>query len=462
MIKIILKKMAQSIGLATAAVLLLFSCTLEKEPSIPTGATNEEKPVFQPTELLAATDSSLHLEVRLSALGNLNIQHHGWIWRDGSGGTAQFLPDLGALKAKAFDANIKILKVGTTQFFQPYLVVGADTTFGIERCFFAGTSFEFNTYTRIFQGAKVKFKNTSAGPVSETSWDFGDGSTSASNNPTHVFNQLGKITVRLTAKIGDCVGKKEVVFEVIPDVFKDYWVALSGGVFMMGCTPEQGSDCNSSGDFSELPVHQVTLSPFEIGRSEVTQEQWRTVMGDDPSFFFQCGDNCPVELVSWKQVDQQFVPRLDSMTGRRHRLPTEAEWEFAARGGLPPDQMTKFAGSNNLSDVGWVGDPYFKQEAYTHPVEQKKPNGFGLYDMSGNVGEWCDNKFPEAYPADPQIDPMSGTVGGQKRVIRGFVGGSFLVFTDTMKVKKFCRVTSRDGSEPGSRLPWVGFRLVRK
>jgi hypothetical protein len=153
------------------------------------------------------------------------------------------------------------------------------------------------------------------------------------------------------------------------------FVYVRGGTFTMGCTSEQGSDCYSE----EKPAHEVSVSSFNIGKYEVTQAQWLAVMGSNPSKFKNC-NNCPVEWVSWNEV-QSFIRKLASLTGKRFRLPREAEWEFAARGGTK-SQGYKFAGSNSISGVAWYWDNTSEK---THPVGQKQSNELGLYDMNGNV-----------------------------------------------------------------------------
>ena len=156
-------------------------------------------------------------------------------------------------------------------------------------------------------------------------------------------------------------------------------VAVQGGTFTMGCTSEQGDDCYDD----ERPAHRVTVSDFYIGKYEVTQAQWRAVMGFNPSYFK--GDNLPVETVSWDDV-MDFIHKLNSLTGRQYRLPTEAEWEYAARGG----NNYKYSGSNSAGNVAWYG---YNSSRTTHPVGTKSANGFGLYDMSGNVYEWCSDWY---------------------------------------------------------------------
>ena len=222
---------------------------------------------------------------------------------------------------------------------------------------------------------------------------------------------------------------------------------IPGGTFTMGCTSEQGSDCESD----EKPAHQVTVSDFYIGKYEVTQKEWREVMGSNPSHFKEC-DDCPVEQVSWKDI-QVFLAKLNEKTGRRkfnkigkgYRLPTEAEWEYAARGGLS-SRGYKYAGSNSLVEVAWYeGNAWDK----THPVGQKKANELGLYDMSGNVYEWCSDWYGN-YPSTAQTNPK-GSSTGTTRVLRG---GSWNNITG------YCRSANRISDIPVNRYDRVGFRLV--
>ncbi|GHT29262.1 hypothetical protein AGMMS49574_05550 [Bacteroidia bacterium] len=215
-------------------------------------------------------------------------------------------------------------------------------------------------------------------------------------------------------------------------------VYVQGGTFSMGCSGEQGGDCHGS----EKPLHSVTVSSFNIGKYEVTQAQWKQIMGSNPSYFK--GDNLPVESVSWEDV-QEFISKLNAATGKRYRLPTEAEWEYAARGGNR-SQGYKYSGSNNLNNVAWyVGNSSSK----THPVGAKSPNELGVYDMSGNVWEWCSDWY-DNYNSSSQTNP-TGPSTGSYRVLRG---GSWYDFA------KYCRVSYRDGSTPGDRGRSVGFRLV--
>lgn len=186
--------------------------------------------------------------------------------------------------------------------------------------------------------------------------------------------------------------------------FKMIYVA--GGSFMMGATQEQTNYEND-----ETPVHQVTLSDYYIAETEVTQELWCAVMGSNPSRFTRSSRN-PVEMVSWHDC-QSFIQRLNQLTGLRFRLPTEAEWEYAARGGNK-SKGYKYSGSNRIDDVAWYDG---NSGAVTHEVAKCYPNELGLYDMSGNVWEWCSDWYG-SYSSVAQVDP-SGAGTGSSRVNRG-------------------------------------------
>ena len=179
-------------------------------------------------------------------------------------------------------------------------------------------------------------------------------------------------------------------------------VEVRGGTFRMGATSEQGSDDSDD----EKPVHSVTLSSYYIGKTEVTQALWKAVMGSNPSYWK--GDNLPVECVNWNDC-QEFIRKLNAITGQNFRLPTEAEWEFACRGGNN-SRGYKYSGSNYIDNVAWLGDK-------THPVATKLPNELGIYDMSGNVYEWCSD-WKGDYSSGAKTNPK-GPYDGSRRVIRG-------------------------------------------
>ena len=216
-------------------------------------------------------------------------------------------------------------------------------------------------------------------------------------------------------------------------------VGVEGGTFWMGCTEEQEKDCHTD----EKPMHQVTLSSFYIGKYPVTQGQWKMVMGNNPAYFDK-GDNYPVENVRWEDA-QEFIRQLNMQTGKNYRLPTEAEWEYACRGGKLSAHY-KFSGSNNASDVAWHKENCNES---THPVGTKLPNELGIYDMSGNVWEWCSD-WSAPYPAEAQTNP-AGPSSGDYRVLRG---GSWRVPISD------CRITFRYDIKPDDHFYSLGFRVV--
>ncbi len=216
-------------------------------------------------------------------------------------------------------------------------------------------------------------------------------------------------------------------------------VHVKGGTFMMGA-----SDDDEDAYGNEKPAHSVKLSDFYISKYEVTQAQWVEVMGSNPSFF--SGDSLPVDRVTWDKV-QEFITKLNEMTGKEYRLPTEAEWEYAARGGKK-SKGYKYSGSDDIDKVAWYDD---NSEGKSHIVGQKKANELGLYDMSGNVYEWCSDGWPSSYTSEAQTNPQ-GREGGTFRVCRG---GSWCNYA------RGCRVSYRDCYEHGDGLRYVGFRLAR-
>ena len=216
-------------------------------------------------------------------------------------------------------------------------------------------------------------------------------------------------------------------------------VRVQGGTFQMGATSEQGSDAYSD----ETPVHSVTLSDYYIGQTQVTQELWEAVMGSNPSYFK--GDNQrPVENVSWNDC-QEFIEKLNRLTGKNFRLPTEAEWEYAARGGNK-SRGYKDSGSNNSDVVAWYGN---NSGDKTHLVATKQSNELGLYDMSGNVWEWCQDWYGK-YKSNSQINP-TGPSTGSRRVLRGGSWGNRA---------RFVRVSFRNGYAPDNRNDNSGLRLA--
>lgn len=219
-----------------------------------------------------------------------------------------------------------------------------------------------------------------------------------------------------------------------PVRFDMEFVRIQAGWFMMG---------SENGDDDEKPVHRVTISSgFEMGKYEVTQLQWRAIMGSNPGNFKGC-DQCPVERISWNDV-QEFIRKLNAKNnGYNYRLLTEAEWEYAARAGTTGD----YAG--DLDSMAW----YDKNSSNkTHPVGMKQPNAWGLYDMHGNVWEWVQDWYDaNYYKSSPGVDPK-GASSGSDRVVRG--GGWSLTAV-------YCRAANRKWLTPDDRFYDIGFRLIR-
>jgi len=209
-------------------------------------------------------------------------------------------------------------------------------------------------------------------------------------------------------------------------------VAIPGGCFTVGA---------NDGNSDEKPLHEVCISPFYIGRYEVTQREWLRVMGSNPSFFNQCGDDCPVDQISWSDA-QEFIYRLNRLTGKSYRLPTEAEWEYACRGGSKAD---KFCG-DEIDTIAW----YDRNSGNSaHKVGSKKPNSFGIFDMSGNVWEWVQD-WNGRYHTERERDPQ-GPSSGSSRVRRG---GSWQY--DAAKA----RATWRSSGYQDDRAIDIGIRLA--
>lgn len=230
----------------------------------------------------------------------------------------------------------------------------------------------------------------------------------------------------LVAMISSCNTISDQEFEVNGVKFK--MIAVEGGSFMMGATPGQGTDAREN----EKPAHKVTVDDFLIGETEVTQELWFAVMGSNPSHFKNKDGNYPVENVSWYDV-QEFIKKLNGITGQQFRLPFEAEWEYAARGGKKSTDK-KYAGSDDVDEVAWYKD---NAGGTTHTVATKKPNELGIYDMSGNVWEWCQE--------------LTGNYENKEGKMRG---GAYV------NTKEILRVSQRFEYLTMNNQPMVGFRFL--
>jgi len=265
--------------------------------------------------------------------------------------------------------------------------------------------------------------------------------TSSNTNVATVSNGIitalkaGTAKIIVTTRDGN---KSDTCALIVSPSAEPEMVLVDGGTFTMGCTSEQGSDCEKI----ENPAHQVTLSGFKISKYVITRRQWNLVMNNDTS-----GGNIPVYGISWEQI-HFFITRLNNLTGKQYRLPTEAEWEYAARGGNK-SKGYKYSGSDNLDAIAWYVD---NSGGQIHPVGTKQPNELGIYDMSGNISEWVEDGYG-SYSVESQTNPQ-GTSSSYK-VIRN---GSYL------SVAKTCRVTVRtsmnQSSVTGTGWSGSGFRLV--
>ena len=283
--------------------------------------------------------------------------------------------------------------------------------------------------------------------------DYGVGSVEKNRTYVLVLNQMGMSsnpadvsttvsTVSVSPVQVPAVPSNTISDDAITIPVKDgiciEMVKVEGGTFMMGATSEMKNP-NSN----EKPVHQVTLTnDYYMGKYEVTQALWQAVMGSNPSEYK--GDNLPVETVSWNDC-QKFISKLNSLTGRMFRLPTEAEWEYAARGGKE-SRGYQYSGSSNISDVAWYDE---NSGSKTHPVGTKQANELGIYDMTGNVWEWCSDWY-SSYSSSSQTNP-TGSDSGSARVSRG--GGWF-------NDASYCRLSVRFYYTPDFRLDILGLRLA--
>lgn len=244
----------------------------------------------------------------------------------------------------------------------------------------------------------------------------------------------------LLAAAAFCLGSTLAQAEEHQNEYGMVLVDIPAGKFAMGCQDDRCQD-------RELPVHQVQVDAFQIGKYEVTQGEWRAVMGSNPSGFDKCGNNCPVEQVSWEDV-QLFIQKLNAKTSGGYRLPSSAEWEYACRAGF----KTRFCGGNNASLVGWYDD---NSGDTTHRVGGKQANDFGLYDMSGNVREWVEDCCcSKNYKGAPKrgIAWTTGCTDSDHRTTRG---------GDWYMTARFTRAASFLGNKPSTTYSSIGFRLAR-
>jgi len=245
---------------------------------------------------------------------------------------------------------------------------------------------------------------------------------------------IGTTTITVTTKDGKFTAACTVtVIDPEPEL-----ILIKGGTFIMGCTDE---DCRSDG--REEPAHQVTLHNYKIAKYPVTQKEWMNIMGNNPST--TKGDDLPVHNISWLNA-QEYITKLNAITGKNYRLPTEAEWEYAARGGNQSNGY-KYSGGDDADLVAWHAG---NSNNTIHPVGDKKSNELGIHDMSGNVWEFCSDYY--SFYTDLPLDNPTGPTNGTTMVSRG---GAF-----ALSPIPYCRVSARAYIEPNLTGITQGFRIA--
>ena len=439
------------------------------------GKVESEKKTFKTTEYIFPTVTTSEVDY-ISATtakcggevteGDLTVTARGVCWNTTDNPTVADSHTVDGGGAGSFISNITGLTGSTTYYVRSYATSSAGTVYGVTRTFVTTeyilptvTTSNVNNITsttakcggEVTEGdftvtARGVCWNTNGNPtVADSHTVDGGGAGSFTSNITGLTENT-KYYVRAYAisSAGTAYGETKT-FETFKTILSltvngvsFEMVYVEGGTFDMGATSEQGSDAYDD----EYPVHSVTLSDYYIGRCEVTQELWEAVMGSNLSWFK--GAQNPVESVRGAFC-QGFINKLNSLTGRTFRLPTEAEWEYAARGGNK-SRHYKYSGSNNIFDVAWHGD---NSGDKTHAVGTKTANELGIYDMSGNVEEWCSDWYG-GYSAGAQTNPQ-GPSSGSFRVLRG--GG-------WSGNAGRCRVSYRDRGHPNAIGHTFGLRLV--
>jgi len=236
----------------------------------------------------------------------------------------------------------------------------------------------------------------------------------------------------------DAAAAADAPATMAPDKLGFIWVRITGGEFTMGA---------NDGDGDERPAHPVRVKDFTLARTEVTQAQWRAVTGEAHPSAREC-DNCPVTNVSWDEA-QTFLEQAGSLLGERLRLPTEAEWEYAAGGGAKHQKWSGTDTEQQVGDYAWFN---MNSKRATHPACEKQPNLFGLCDMSGNVWEWCADFYDRAYYKSSSAADPTGPATAENRVLRGGCWSSH---------PGIMRVTQRYNSWEGAQTPYYGFRPAK-
>lgn len=248
------------------------------------------------------------------------------------------------------------------------------------------------------------------------------------------------LTADASAPVVNAAAKPKLI---VDDKTGIEFVFVNGGCYQMGDTFGDGKN-------GEKPTHETCVSAFYLGKYEVTQLQWEKVMGNNPSEFKKCGSECPVDNVSWYMV-QEYIKKLNSISGKQYRLPTEAEWEYAARSGGKQEKWAGTSDEKKLGQFAWYDQ---NSDNMTHRVGLKSPNGLGLFDMSGNVREWCQDWHDEGYYGK---SPKNNPTGGKEAEAYGRIvqrGGD--IEGNAWKARN----AYRNSNTPDLTAYFYGFRLL--
>ena len=428
-------------------------------------------PTVTTSEVTNISGTKADCRCNVTSEGDFTVTARGVCWSTADNPTIDDSHTVDGGGAGSFTSNITGLTENTTYYVRAYATSSAGTAYGATRTF-KTTEYIFPTVTtsevdyisaitakcggEVTEGdytvtARGVCWSTADNPTIDDSHTVDGGGAGAfiSNITGLTENTTYYVRAYATSGAGTAYGETMTFETNNSNTFTVNGVSfemvyVEGGTFDMGATSEQGSDAYDN----EYPVHSVTLDGYYIGKFEVTQELWLAVMGSwpgtAPSNVWGVGANYPAYNISWNDC-QEFVSMLNSLTGRTFRLPTEAEWEYAARGGKKSSHY-KYSGSGNIYDVAWHRD---NSGGKTHAVGTKSPNELGIYDMSGNVWEWCSDWYGD-YSAGAQTNPQ-GPSSGSARVVRG---GSWF------HVARSCRVSHRYSYDPNTSFNDFGLRLV--
>jgi len=398
--------------------IIIFSCTKEE-------SENFKKLEIITSQITNITNTNAICGGNIISDGGKTITATGIVWHTSNNATLKINTGITISNTSAYEytSELKKLNLNTKYFVRAYSINEEATIYGDEKTF-TTTNFKkaeiitseisgITNTTAICGGSIINDGGktvTSSGIVWSTSKnpskETNDGIIIQADNIDNFTSKINNlkegtlyfIRAYATNELGISYGEQKS-FETNRPI---EMINVQGGSFMMG----------NNEFYDENPVHKVTLSSFEIGKYEITQAQWRRVMGNNPSFWI--GDNRPVEKVSWKDV-HNFIKKLNEKTGLTYRLPTESEWEFAARGGNYSKGYI-YSGSNNIDDVAWYMD---NTTGGTNNIGTKQANELGIYDMTGNVWEWCSDWYG-AYSSNDTTNP-TGVESGSNRVFRGGV-----------------------------------------